>query len=578
MRYEPFRRCCEKIISTLETDALKTVTEIIPIKLYKMIYEHLLEYFEYDLVRILYEEYRKTGKKDLKGYLRNSETQEFVSGLFFQYPSLKTKFSKKMEDYLRYIKEVYCNYECDKKHISEVMQNEQGDLIDIVAFQGDNHNGKSVAKIVTEKSILYYKPVNSLNMDLFYELIDFLLEEQKDIKIKKIRSYSTKEHMWMEAIRYECCTQKNQVEEYFYISGLYLMIFYILGSYDMHHENIISSGSTPVIIDFETLFNAQLSKIHESSNFKDSANTVINSAFIPFVNERGAFDVNLSGILCKTEKSAKHKDYVYVLTEDVFEIKEVESHFVVQNQVTLNGKEIIGNVFSIEEIRKILREGFIDAGKKILNNRKDFEDIILKYLNKKDFECRQLLRPTQVYHKFIQALLHFNTLKSPEEEERILGILEKKFVPTDYGYLRVEEEVKKIKEGYIPKFYTYGNSRKLYSEGKVICEDYFAESIVDTLKKRIKLFNYEQMEYQMHIIDLSILTMYGKEEFGNTYVSADVNDDFLDKESIKKMVEPLIRRIISYIYFYDENIGTAFLPHLSEGKKMWVLKDMDVNL
>ena len=85
------------------------------------------------------------------------------------------------------------------------------------------------------------------------------------------------------------------------------MIFYILGSYDMHHENIISSGSTPVIVDFETLFNAQLSRIHEKSNFKDNANTVINSAFIPFVNERGAFDVNLSGILCKTEKSAKHK-------------------------------------------------------------------------------------------------------------------------------------------------------------------------------------------------------------------------------------------------------------------------------
>lgn len=154
----------------------------------------------------------------------------------------------------------------------------------------------------------------------------------------------------------------------------------------------------------------------------------------------------------------------------------------------------------------------------------------------------------------------------------------KKFIPTDYGYLRVEEEVKKIKEGYIPRFYTYGNSRELYSDNKVICENYFAESIVDTLKKKVKLFNYEQMEYQMHIIDLSILTMYGKEDFGNTHVLAEVKDDFLDKENIKKMVEPLIRRIISYIYFYDENIGTVFLPHLSESEKMWVLKDMDVNL
>lgn len=165
------------------------------------------------------------------------------------------------------------------------------------------------------------------------------------------------------------------------------MIFYILGSYDMHHENIISSGSTPVIVDFETLFNAQLSRIHEKSNFKDNANTVINSAFIPFVNERGAFDVNLSGILCKTEKSAKHKEYVFFLTEDAFEIKEVESYFAVQNQVTLYGQEIIGNIFSLEEIRKILREGFADVGKKILSNRKDFENIVLKYLNKKDFEC-----------------------------------------------------------------------------------------------------------------------------------------------------------------------------------------------
>lgn len=198
MRYEPFRKCFEKIISGLETDELKKITELIPTKLYRTIYEHLLEYFEYDLVRILYEEYRKTGQKDVKEYVKESETQEFVSGLFLQYPSLKNKFSKRMEDYLRYIKEVYCNYECDKKHISKAMQSEQGDLIDIVAFQGDNHNGKSVAKIVTEKRVLYYKPTNSLNMDLFYEIVDFLLKGQKDINIKKICSYSTKEHMWME--------------------------------------------------------------------------------------------------------------------------------------------------------------------------------------------------------------------------------------------------------------------------------------------------------------------------------------------------------------------------------------------
>lgn len=172
MRYELFRQCCEKIVSTLETDELKIVTEMLPTRLYKKIYEHLLEYFERDLIRILYEEYRKTEKECIREYVKESATQEFISRLFLQYPSLKTKFSKRMEDYLRYIKEVYCNYEYDKKHISEVMQDEQGELIDIVAFQGDNHNGKSVAKIVTEKSILYYKPVNSLNMDLFYEIVD----------------------------------------------------------------------------------------------------------------------------------------------------------------------------------------------------------------------------------------------------------------------------------------------------------------------------------------------------------------------------------------------------------------------
>ena len=77
----------------------------------------------------------------------------------------------------------------------------------------------------------------------------------------------------------------------------------------------------------------------------------------------------------------------------------------------------------------------------------------------------------------------------------------------------------------MPKYYFKRSSRI-----QVICENYFAESIVDTLKKKVKLFNYEQMEYQMHIIDLSILTMYGKEDFGNTHVLAEVKDDFLDKE------------------------------------------------
>ncbi|WP_416389105.1 DUF4135 domain-containing protein [Mediterraneibacter faecis] len=51
----------------------------------------------------------------------------------------------------------------------------------------------------------------------------------------------------------------------------------------MHHENIINYGSTPVVIDFETMTLLSTNKM-KADKFKESVSSVLNTLFIPFIS------------------------------------------------------------------------------------------------------------------------------------------------------------------------------------------------------------------------------------------------------------------------------------------------------
>lgn len=504
----------------------------------------------------------------------------FTNMLYVKYPLLKDGLKRSIHDYCNYIIEIYKNYNKDRSNIEKNILNDPGEITDICPFQGDIHNGRSASKIITQKGVLYYKPTNAKTLELFYKVLNLLKSSLSSIDFYQIKYYSTESYMWMGEVKSETCKSIEEVKDYYYRSGVYLFIFYLLSTYDMHYENIISSPQGPIIIDFETISLAPTIPIIEKNNLKEPTNSVLNTAFIPYINDNGAFDINLSGILSHSIISERDEGYYYIANkENGFQLKKGKAYLNVESEITLNNKSIINKYLSLEEIRIILRKGFEDTANIAINLKDKITSIYETLLLNKDILIRQLLRPTQVYHKFVEASKHPDILKSEDKLAELLLILEDNFTPSQHGYIRVQEEIEQIKKHYIPVFHAHSNSKDLYSDNKIICTNYFTETIYNSLLRKLDKLNKEQIDYQLNLIDYSILTLTTQDDFVDTVNLNEIDEsEKINQNSIDNCIKELINKINKNVIYYDQDLATVLNPHITKNRIIWRIKESGVNL
>ncbi|MCB5493676.1 type 2 lantipeptide synthetase LanM [[Ruminococcus] gnavus] len=576
-----FNRFFEKNIEMFCIDEMQALKNKVDNNYFKSVYRNLILSIGQDMVRTLLPEFnlfvdgRNEGKR-LSEFCEYILTDDFFDYFYKKYKMLKGKIIRKIEDILNYSGEIYDNFIKDRQKLEEIFGCSIGNITDIRLGNGDLHDGKTACRVETESLVLYYKPVNGNSISLFYKVIDFVIERES-IQDKRLKYIACDNYVWMEEVKYKNCSSIDEVKQYFYISGIYLFVFYILNSFDMHHENIINYGSTPVVIDFETMTLLSTNKM-KADKFKESVSSVLNTLFIPFINDGGALDVNVSGILSDTCKSEKEY-YEYSFSEIegiVAEKKKVE--VIIDSQVKLNGKNVLYNYISLEEVRKLLHKGFEIAAGHVIKQKELLKKIILEYLSTNYIEFRQLLRPTEVYANFVFATYHPESLMSQKNTDKILMILENNFKPSSFGYLRVEKEIEDIKRGYIPKFYSCYDSKDLYSNGEIICNNYFCDTVKEKIEGKINSLDYETVEYQKKLIDLSLLILLKQKDFGKTDIKTFVPCE-IDSNYVKRCVKELIKYFEQMeIRFVEHEVSTFLAPHLAVKDGMWRIREIDSSL
>lgn len=570
-----------KNVDRLCSQRVKEYENKVDKELFERIYERLIQSIGQDLVRILLPEFNlfiqqyNIKSEKMHQFCNYIITEGFLDYLYKKYALLEEKMVRKINDILNYVEEIERDFHKDKEQLSNIFKCDFNKITDIYLGEGDLHDGKSACRVITDTKILYYKPINGNTITLFYMVLDFLMQDT-NIKDKRVNYYTRDSHIWMETVKYKDCHTIEQVREYYYVSGIYLFAFYILNSYDMHHENIISNGSTPVIVDFETL--TLLSTNHmKAEKYKESVNSVINTLFLPFISESGAYDVNISGILSDTCKSSKEY-YEYIISEEGIRTEKRKVEVVIDNQVTLHGENVVDKYIQMDEIRVLLHKGFVDAGKQVIDNKQEFKEMINDFSKLNFMEFRQLLRPTEVYGHFVFALNNPAALMSQKETNKILMILQNNFKPSSFGYLRVEAEIENMKKGYIPKFYVTYDSADLYSNGKMICKEYFCETVQEKINGKVDSLDKSIIDYQLGIIDLSFLILLKQSDFGTSIVNSNpegkINDLYV-KERTKELIEYFKKQEIRYP---KQEITTFLAPHLATGNGMWRVREIDSNL
>lgn len=419
--------------------------------------------------------------------------------LFFdRYTDLSDRIILQVMDIMNLQMEIIDRYNSEKDYLEKIFGVE-GEITSIDCAMGDLHDGKTVCIVNFENGRIIYKPRDSFLDIMYNEILHIVAKNMKTIVTVNRKNYS-----WHEFISYKECDNIRQVHKYFYKAGIHLAIFYALGSSDIHYENIIANGENPIFIDLETLMHGVINSSVFYSNFKGIHDSVIATGLLPFSTNDGIFDFNISGLFTKSTKSKKIKQY-FLQESGGEEDWKYQDRFV-----TLNPEKNIvkykGKIIKSNSVEKDIISGFTNATRRIIEKKEDIVLILKKYA-KNGTIVRQLLRPTYVYHKFIVACSHPDILMHPEKKDEIYDVFLNNFESGKFGYLRVLEEISEMKKGYIPSFYTPIGSKQLFSNGKIICEDYFECSPLDTAVKKIMSIDDTTLDIQIRYIKMSLASL-----------------------------------------------------------------------
>jgi lantibiotic modifying enzyme len=374
-----------------------------------------------------------------------------VEYLFEEYPAFNLIINELVENYKEFCIEFYCDYlQLNKQHENQLE-------IDIITFLGSDTHSKSRSVIEVEfknGEKLVYKPRSSNPEILLYEVFDFFNQKTSLSKfiLPSIKQYSN--GYFMSYVNSFNSVDKIDLNDYYERIGYLFVISYLLDITDLHSENIIISRQNPIVIDAETIFNAQFYRefiIKEENNKGEKINY--------FIDKCGLFDFPKVDI---------------------------------NNNKDTSGSRLYINNSNLDYNEKfdLIEMGVSKITEVIIENRIEIIDL-LKSLGHNELKSRFLLRSTYKYYDLISEINKAKNLMSATKQEDVLNNFFKK--SNILNSFILESEKKALLNRDIPLFYIDINTGSLFDDTGILLKK--------ELGKSPKEISIEK------IIELSLLTL-----------------------------------------------------------------------
>lgn len=358
--------------------------------------------------------------------------------------------------------------------------------------EADTHNeGNKVAfAVVSGKEKLVYKPINSFPIDLFQCFTKAVLASQGESRPNGVDVTLAEDDFYIS--RYVDCRQFMKPEisagDYYHAAGIVLAVSYILGVTDLHFENVICTGSGPVVIDVEAIG-------HSLS---------------------GAFSILDTGLLDRTGLSG------LIGGGDIVEFGIFESSDAFGPAVTYQQSNWRApNRPFTEELKAIdpgdyaeaVLAGFRSAYQLIMQERRSFLRILDICSSKNAARARSIVRSTAFYSMLITHIVQPTTQSADERRQYIRERLEKAphFMEIEPSAQVIECELLDLFNGDIPYFVRHATERGLFhhSTARPMCPEIPAVS--DVLSKNVAALNFHMLNEQLSNIRECLLQPIIKE-------------------------------------------------------------------
>lgn len=476
-----------------------------------------------------------------------TETSEFKKFFQSKYPVLYKKMLELINNTYYYVREIYENFEKDKDILNEKINSCIEKIEDIFIGEGDTHNrGKSVAIVYTNAGRLVYKPHSMASDYVFHRLLGWLNDNGTKFQLEGVKYVNRDKYGWQEYVNYVGNLNDNGAKEYYYKCGQFLGLFYILGTTDMHFENVIVHDNTPFFIDLETL--VSMPKYINYSN-------ILETDFIPGIHNNLVYDFDYSGLCGKGNISSKIKSISIINPKtDEMRIENAESvirenrNIVWVNEEKAKIENYINDIFS----------GINDVWEIIFEKKDEFIALLDEVLSDDSLYYRQVLRATQVYSKFLIAATHPDYLREEESQSLLFNRLLMNVSETKMKQ-RINDEIIQLHRGDVPYYKVKYNSMDLYSDDGVVCKDYFESTVREGIIKRITETLPKNKIVQLDTIAKSLFTAYDKQ-----FINDSNTNEIVPKEYIENTAHEICNKIV------DDPTGTIMLINTLVGERFYL--------
>ncbi|MBQ7656867.1 MAG: DUF4135 domain-containing protein [Clostridia bacterium] len=341
---------------------------------------------------------------------------------------------------------------------------------DIVFSAGDTHNrGRSVTVLHTDAGKLVYKPRDMRGEAGVYALVQSHFSDV--LGVPKCVAFGDRfgVSQFIEKRRAEGA---ENVRLFWYRFGGAAAVMKVLGSTDMHVENLTCSDGKPYIIDLETVISPELSnetyeKLHPELNRLKSTSPYL-SSLLPVQQQ----DRELSALMNTDDDGCAP---------------------------VVEGKRVPVCDYLVD-----FTAGYTEIYRRILAKKEDISRFVSAL--SAETTVRILLRNTQFYHDEILRLCHHAALADEAARDKARSRLEKRLRRSIRSEFEpaAQSELKQLERGDIPYFYTYAISGDLCADGESIVRNVFGVSAERHILNTLTAMGEKDLAFDLQLFERSV--------------------------------------------------------------------------
>lgn len=465
-------------------------------------------------------------ESELLQFIKLTSTVEWIEYIFEKYKQLDKRLTQILNGILAHLENLLLRINADLGLINSSFSFTESFIREIELFIGDPHKVcQSVARVVFNSHQIIYKPRTSRNEIEFNHLVEFFNETRFPLYVRAPKTIDRSSYSWMEFIPNTPVSDSKGVDLYFYRMGGALALFYLLGTQDIISDNVIAHGDTPNFIDLECLTSKRIETSKDQQAVIKYLEGIISVGMLPMwgLGDNYRRDVLIGSLHNLSKQEVKRKIWV---NKDSANINQ-QTESIPAGEENAQKHLPIYNSSRIEIDKHTFRafcKGFEDQYANLIDNRKTLKTFIKKNsLFQKSF-VRVIFHHTALYEGLFYNLIFPESLMNLKNQVSIKRILIKNVVglksPRTNSKV-TNSIIKQLTNGDIPYFYSFANSRSLFSgAGNKIDGTFYSVSPTaqEKILDRLDSLSPEDLQEQLKVIRGSI-------NFYLDYTDQDFDDD-----------------------------------------------------